>query len=316
MKLTEFINTIQTNPEKLYQYSRIIFTGQSYPLLFFSYIATALNKKQPGLLTLIDPSSQDDSQIRAALQTSFLGMQRMFWFGSVSALESGAFKEWSRFLDNYSGPNTILFYAEENQSTASALELVLPQQVDKKLFQLIVALIGLPASSGVEDFSKALYERVQSVSLEHACLLAQYASLMGAKNSDFFDDWFDRVAVADSSLFTLSQYFFAQDAKAFFVYWSKIHHAYGEPFWITYFSEQLFRAHAFVIYMRQGNRAQAQRISYKLPFSFMQRDWKKYDSESLKRAHDMLYHIDYQFKNGGSPYLLDLFYSSFFMNKG
>lgn len=315
MKLTEFITTIQTSPEKLYQYPRIIFTGQSYPVLFFSYIATAFNKKQPGMLTLIDPEIQEDSQIRAQLQTSFLGMQRMFWFGSSSSLESSASKEWARFLDNYSGPNTVLFYREENQSKAHALELALPQQVDKKMFQAIVSLTGLPAHSGVEEFSKTLFERVQSVSLEHACLLAQYAGLMGAKNSDFFDDWFDRIAVADSSLFTLSQYFFAQDAKSFFVFWAKIHSVYGEPFWITYFSEQLFRAHAFVTYMRQGNRAQAQRVSYKLPFSFMQRDWKKYQPEMLKRAHDELYHLDYQFKNGGTPYALDLFYSRFFENK-
>jgi len=313
MKLTEFISTVQNSPEKLYNYPCIVFTGPAYPLLFFSYVTTALNKHQSGMMTIMDPTSQDESLIKGQLQTSFLGMQRMFWFGSLGALETGAHKSWSKFLNGYTGPNTIMFYSEEISGThAQALEIALPATVDKKLFAAIVALAGLPAGPGVDDFTKSLFDRVQTVSLETACLLAQYAGLMGAKNSDFFDDWFDKLVVSDSSLFTLSQYFFAQDSKAFFAYWAKVHGSYGEPFWITFWSEQLFRAHAFVTYMRQGKRAEAQRISYKLPFSFMQRDWKKHDANALKNAHDTLYHIDYQFKNGGTPYALDLFYSEFF----
>jgi hypothetical protein len=313
MKLTEFISTIHTSSETLYEYPRIVFTGPVYPLLFFSYIATGLNKQKPGFVTIIDPDSLDESQIKAQLQTSFLGMQRMFWFGSITALESGAQKNWRRFLNEYNGPNTIMFYADEQTDlNGKVLEFKLPASCDKKFFPALIALAGSSASRATEEFTQSLFDRVQTVSFENACLLAQYAGLMGLKNDDFFDHWFDKLVVSDSSLFTLSQYFFAQDAKAFFAYWAKVHKSFGEPFWITFWSEQLFRAHAFVEYMRQNKRAEANRISYKLPFSFMQRDWKKYKAPFLKDAHNALYHIDYQFKNGGSPYALDLFYSKFF----
>lgn len=274
-----------------------------------------MNKEKPGFVTVIDPDVHDEAQSRAQLQTSFLGMQRMFWFGSITALESGAQKNWRRFLNEYNGPNTIMFYVDEQtELTGTFLEFKLPAACDKKFFPALVALAGLPASKATEEFTKSLFERVQTVSLENACLLAQYAGLMGLNNDDFFDHWFDKLVVSDSSLFTLSQYFFAQDAKAFFAYWAKVHDSFGEPFWITFWSEQLFRAHAFVEYMRQNKRAEANRISYKLPFSFMQRDWKKYKASSLRKAHETLYHIDYQFKNGGSPYALDLFYSKFFLD--
>lgn len=317
MKISEFINIIHSSPEELYAYPRIVFTGSAYPLLFFSYIATALNKQKPGFMTIVDPDSQEESHIRAQLQTSFLGMQRMFWFGSISALESGAQKSWRKFLAEYNGPNTIMFYADEAiELNGKALEFALPPTIDKKSFPALIALAGLPASRATEEFTKSLFERVPSVSLENACLLAQYAGLMGLNNDEFFDHWFNKLVVSDSSLFTLSQYFFAQDAKSFFAYWAKVHEQFAEPFWITFWSEQLFRAHAFVEYMRQNKRAEAQRISYKLPFSFMQRDWKRYNSESLRKAHDELYHLDYQFKNGGTPYALDLFYSKFFAGAG
>lgn len=311
MKLIEFISLIQSSPEKLHDYPKIQFTGQNYPLLFFSYATTALNKKQPGLMTIIDPTLQDETYIKAQLQTSFLGIKRLFWFGSLAALDASAQKRWEGFLYEYNGPNTILFFSEEKHETKSkTLELMVPASIDKKLFQAIVTLIGLSAS---DEFIRSLYDRVQSLSLENACLLAQYAGLIGSKQYDFFDLWFDKLIVSDSSLFTLSQYFFAQDAHAFFGYWANIRGAFSEPFWITFWSEQLFRAHAFVRFMKQGKRAEANRISYKLPFSFMQRDWKQYQPDALQSAHNLLYQVDYQLKNGGSAYGLDLFYAHFFL---
>lgn len=312
MKLFEFLKTVSKDQNFLDQYPCVIFTGSVYPLLFFTHLAITLNKKRSGFITTYDLMDHDESQARAQLQTTFLGMQRFFWCGSIAGLEAAAQKRWRRFLDTYTGPNTILYFDEDRTDfNEKALVVALPTSIDKKLFPLICSFIGL-STSKAEGFSQALFDRVKSISFENSCLLAQYASLLGIKIDDFFDQWFDKIVISDSSLFTLSQYFFAQDTKAFFPYWAKVQHQYSEPFWISFWSEQLFRAHAFVYYMSKRKRAEANRVSYKLPFSFMQRDWKKYNLVKLKDAHDKLYNLDYQFKNGTASYGLDLFYIKFF----
>jgi hypothetical protein len=117
--------------------------------------------------------------------------------------------------------------------------------------------------------------------------------------------------VPELSLFTLSQYFFARDGMRFFKQWSILKDQYAAPFWISFWSEQLWRASSFIELSEQHNFAEAKRISFKLPFSFIQRDWKNVTVQELKRAHDVLYHCDCAIKNGGDPNVLELFYTDY-----
>ena len=67
--------------------------------------------------------------------------------------------------------------------------------------------------------------------------------------------------------------------------------------------------------MKQKKQAEAKKAQYKLPFSFINRDWHMYSLDELRNAHDCLTKIDFQLKNGASDIGLEYFYTQFFDNK-
>jgi hypothetical protein len=64
----------------------------------------------------------------------------------------------------------------------------------------------------------------------------------------------------------------------------------------------------YIEYASQGDYAEAKKVGYKLPFSFIQRDWKNHSIEELKQAHQGIYELDYRIKNGGDESFLEHFY--------
>ena len=67
--------------------------------------------------------------------------------------------------------------------------------------------------------------------------------------------------------------------------------------------------------MQKNDSFDAKRISYRLPFSFINGGWKKINSEELKNAHHFIYNLDYNIKNGAGTYGLELLYSKFFQGE-
>lgn len=117
---------------------------------------------------------------------------------------------------------------------------------------------------------------------------------------------------SESSLFTLSQLFFAKQPEAFYRYLATIQSMYPEQFWISFWSEQLYRAFFYVTYMKKGNQSEAQKIGARLPFSFLQRDWRKHESAALASSHAFLYELDSALKNSRGELGFDRFYHNFF----
>jgi hypothetical protein len=63
--------------------------------------------------------------------------------------------------------------------------------------------------------------------------------------------------------------------------------------------------------MERREMVEAKKVGFRLPFSFMQRDWKKTSVHELIQAHDCIYALDYGLKNGGE-FWMELFYTKFF----
>ena len=70
----------------------------------------------------------------------------------------------------------------------------------------------------------------------------------------------------------------------------------------------------FFTLMKQKKYAEAKKAQYKLPFSFINRDWSAYSLTTLRNAHHFLTNIDFRLKNGGSEIALEHFYTRFFEN--
>jgi hypothetical protein len=67
--------------------------------------------------------------------------------------------------------------------------------------------------------------------------------------------------------------------------------------------------------MKQKKYTEAKKAQYKLPFSFINRDWSKYTLVELRNAHHFLSTLDFQLKNGFSEIGLEHFYTQFFDGK-
>lgn len=300
-----------TTPSWITQYRAIIFTGtptQEYPVLFFSLLMQQLKKQHAQPVQTIQEGDSYPS-ILHRLESSFLGMTSIYWLGDLQRYDQATREKLTTYIESYQGPNSIVAYISgyTGKSSKHRLQVELPAQITKKHMQELCTLLGNGRVRNAPDLS--IYEK--QLTLDRACLLIQYLSVVGSGIHDFSEQWLSFVIVPEQSLFTLSQYFFARDGMRFFKQWSTVKDLYAAPFWISFWSEQLWRASLFIQLSEQQNFAEAKRISYKLPFSFIQRDWKKVTADELKRAHDVLYQCDYAIKNGGDENVLEMFYADY-----
>lgn len=294
------------------QHSVIYFTGSSSesPTLFFSLLHTMLKAKGLKVESLSIEKTQE-ALFRSKLHTTFLGMTSYFWLQNSQMTE----KEYSFLmheLSSYEGPNTVALYVPDTFSIiahAKHCVVSVPAQIDQKMFAQCAQLFDKKMSNA--SIAK-LFLSNPTFSLDSMCVMMQYLSVLGTHIDPFIDEWMPKIVKPENSLFTLSTHFFGKKSKPFFELWNKMGSEYADVFWLTYWSEQLWRAYHFVDLTGKRQHNDAKKMSMRLPFSFMQRDWRQFSTTELKNAHNDIYALDYNLKNGGSVVGLQLFYSKFF----
>lgn len=307
----QFSSFLAKDAQWFTQHSVIYFKSadEQYPLLFFSMLNHRLKKQ--GLIVESIAMSHGDALIRAKLHTSFLGMTSYYWLhaGDASEKEVAA---WLAELNTYAGPNNIGVFVSSAHDVVGGdgqVHVQLPKQIDSATFMALAHYFGKQVHSSIVA---KLFAKNTIFSLDQACLLIHYAGLLGTQIDAFIADWMPKIVSNENSLFTLSTYFFAKKAQPFFQLWNEMGREYAQPFWLTYWSEQLWRAYHFVDLTSKKQHGDAKKVSVRLPFSFMQRDWRQTSLDELRNAHACIYALDYNLKNGGSEVGLDLFYSQFF----
>ena len=299
-------------------YHTICFYGAgSNPILFFSLFFSQLKKQRNCTVESIDVREQESVSVKASLAICFLGNPVIYWLRGLDELEIKRKKYWLTYLRSYQGPNTVLFFvSQESKPTVSKTTLVveIPNEITPHEITSLLVLFDTHVKDRVAQCIKHLSIRYKSMPLDTACVLAQYSCVVGNSRL-FFDQWLPKIIEHKTSLFTLSQYLFAKKSASFFTQWKQIMTQYSEQFWIVFWSEQIYRASMYTQLMKQGNRTEAQKIKFKLPFSFINYDWRRYQPAELKKAHQFIYDVDYKLKNGGSAVALDLFYTKFLSNQ-
>lgn len=299
-----------SSPSWIAQHRVIKFTGtQEYPLLFFSLLLQQLKKQNATPMQTVHEGESYPNLIHR-FESSFLGMSSVYWLGDLQQYDQSTREKLIAYIASYQGPNILIVYtAPQTERTLSkqTVQVELPAVLNKKQIQELCTLFGNGRVRTAPDLG--VYEK--QLTLDRVCLLIQYLSVVGSGVHDFNEQWLGHVIVPELSLFTLSQYFFARDGMRFFKQWAVLKDQYAAPFWISFWSEQLWRASSFIELSEQRNFAEAKRISFKLPFSFIQRDWKNITTQELKRAHDVLYRCDHAIKNGGDESVLEMFYADY-----
>lgn len=287
--------------------------SKKYPLLVSSFFLNQLKKISALQVVSLDVTLCEEDQIKAQLSVSFLGRGMLYCLGDLSMLDAKKHKSLVAFLQTYRGPHIVYFYSDlfESKNEEHIVVELMETVLCDELKRIAAHLLDIQQLAALD-----LLLTAQSYQLENAFLLLSYVEIMSKPMiAEFKKTWFTKLISPESSLFTLSSLFFARNEKQFFAQWLTIRDEYVPIFWITFWSEQLFRSSLFIGLMKVGQTTQAKKIAFRLPFTFLKKEWQQYRQAELIRAHDFLYHIDCSLKNGGEPFSLDLFYLKFFLRE-
>lgn len=316
MELSEFIkkaSTVVSNEDS----SVIIFQGTTYPHLFFTQYFDELKFQLNTDLKMLDIQS-NDFNIRSQLSTSFLGMSCIYWLADASSLKLKQKDNFIKYLLSYQGPHKIIVFLDSKISLAQQKNLFIVHIKDKYFIDDARALwceIDLEESKKIAYFLTQIYKVKNSYSLDELCVLKNYLDLVGSDPKLFYQTWIPRLVIADTSLFTLSQLFFEKKEKQFLNLWLQIKSLYSDMFWVSYWSDQVYRAYFFIRFTNTENYAAAKQVSFGLPFSFLKQSYKTYQLHELQGFHQQIYSIDIALKNGGNSYEIDQLYIDFFIGK-
>ena len=314
MKKIQFNTFIQTYPESLSAATEnnvICFQADAYPMLFLSFFVEKISH-----FLRIFPEQVAVDELFCTWGTSFLGQSQTYWLGDVSELEKKKKDTILTYLASYQGPHTIIFFISTKDlwKSKKGTVIVLDNVVSIDIIKSLAIMLLLPAQvPRVLSFMKKVLNAMPTISLDQSVLFFRYALVLGSRTDDFIHNFLTKIATPESSLFMLSQYFFKRNVEQFYQLWQRVESDYPETFWIVFWSEQLWRAHYFLS-LREHHLADAKRIAFRLPFSFIQRDWRQVTRHELRGAHQWLYHMDVALKNGalGS---FDLFFAKFFAHQ-
>lgn len=294
------------------EHSVVCFTiKKEYPLLYFSQLISKITQEHSPLIS-IDLMGEIGS-IQAQLESSFLGNSQRYWLGYIDALPKAVFKQWQSYLDAYQGPNNLYYVTLYDQKLEKKREsIVIPDDLNRQEFRgLFTFFVKSPNQIDLQRIDQ-LYMKADIIPLDTACLLLNYMRVMGSQSQEFYNTWLEHILLPKQSLFVLSQYLLAKKMSTFLPYWHEVKSQYVEQFWISFWSDQLWRAAFYCKYMSESKIADAKTVGQRLPFSFLQKDYKLHSFDELYKAHQWLYDLDYDLKHGASSIGLDLFLYNFF----
>lgn len=317
MQIRTFLEYI-SKTKQLPQGVVFCFSGLTYPLMFFYHLISFL-KKNNTYIESINCMDIDIGSIKALLSTMSFSGAMVYYLENFSALPAKKQQDLLEYMRIYNGSHRVLFFSDNASKESSTSEtgmsvIALPEEIAPRDFFMVRFLVNQNAQDKTA-FAAELVMRVDSLSFDNACLFAHYELLVGKGVEDFFADWMIHLAEPSSSLFTLSQYFFGKKNRLFFRQWARMSELYLSPFWVTFWADQVWRAYVYCDLMRQKKQAEAKKVQYKLPFSFINRDWSSYKLTELRNAHQFLSTLDFQLKNGFSEIGLEHFYAQFFDSK-
>lgn len=314
MNIVTFIQTINRSPEILSGISVCLFKLQEPSPLFVGELTRFLKSNKLLSVYVLDFEVASSDHIQAQLEMSFLGSQHLYILKNIQALDLQAKKKWLGFIKKYTGPHVILLFDSglDLQPSDQCLVITIDAHVTLHDYQQLVSV--LYSDQVVPEILAKLFGNQGTIALDRACILMAYQTMIGAAGDNFLQQIITNVTSVEKSFFTLSSLFFARQRKDFFNYLINFKD-YPDEFWTVFWSDQLWQASLFVTKAQEFAVQEAKQLGLKLPFSFVNKDWRLYTPLFLAQAHQFLYSLDYRLKNGGGDYGLELWYHKFLLNK-
>jgi hypothetical protein len=190
------------------------------------------------------------------------------------------------------------------------LLIEIPEKIDQTMYVQLFSFL-YPGVAQDTAFLKNLFGKQEQLSLDDAYRVMSYQMVVGRNGKEFFSSWYTKLIASEASLFTLSQYLLGRNTRLFLTQWKACKDEYPLEFWVAYWSDQIWQATHFVTTVREKGYEEARKDFYKLPFAFLNNDWRQHNPHALVDAHAGLYELDYRSKNGGGAYALELWYHRF-----
>jgi hypothetical protein len=273
----------------------ICFTGKEFPLLFFSVFKQKLNESKIIKVKSLDVQELKLDILKSELSSTFLGTKLFYWLGNIDNASSRLKEDIILFVSEYKGPNVISFFTSENFNIDSGNGYNFLCEIEKKYLYKFYAFITGKTNNNLDLFFKNFDS---DLNIDSIILLFYYFNVLGSRFNSFFLEWKDRLIKTESSLFTLTSLFFSKSKTGFFKYWYKIKISYPDTFWTVFWLDQSFRAYWFLEFKKNKDFKNLKRISFKLPFSFINGDFRKNNSDNLLKLQDSLYLTDCSLKLG------------------
>ena len=284
----------------------VCFVGGEYSPLFFVLLRQRLLAASADRdLRVLALREHSFANVLAPLSMSCLGAASWYWITDVHTLDARTRAKWQKFVASYVGPHVLLYGADQAPTSKNVMSVSLPSEIGQQEYLQLFGLLYPDRIRVAASFAQTIFKRAPRLSLDQACLFMHYNTVVGNALPLFVEQLMPQLVSTDQSLFDLSQTLFAKNSSRFLAQWVSVRHKYAEPFWFAYWSEQFWRAYCVRRALVGNDVAQAKTLARRLPFSFMQRDWRKTTAAALLAAHDRLYQVDFQFKNGCSAVGLD-----------
>ncbi|MGA9530974.1 MAG: hypothetical protein WBQ73_03750 [Candidatus Babeliales bacterium] len=271
------------------------------PLLFFSFLYQKIARHR--LITVLDLNEMSPKELQERLYvTSLLPQQPVFWLSDSFPKEARSKKEMVKIMTQYRGGGIIVGYLPIKQLSciSDGLAVTLPTKITPSLLALLAMVMGDTSYTTHDVCIVNAYDYLRTkkkVPIDRLCIILWYYLIAG-KNSIHSTQYVERIMGVEHTLFTLSAHMFKREIKQFFDCWNSLYAQYSAPFWVSFWSEQLWRAACYVLLKQKGNHEEAKKVTYFLPFSFINYDWRKCDPAQCMVLHDYLYSLETRIKNG------------------
>ncbi len=304
MNITTFFSSLET-------VSVGVLSAQEYQPLFCQAFLKHVEAKLSLEKTVIAVDELQWSSVESTLRMTFLGQKKLMWLGSTQDYDVTTKKKLAALLATYDGPHLVWLFV--TQKDAALFETLKEKTIDLENVTAAEKTTLSAALYGSQTMT--VFGNKASLSWDQQHIMQGYAAVVGRNGQQFMDEWYEKIVLPESSLFTLAQAFFARRPHDFFPLWNRVKNEYAGVFWTSFWSDQIWRAYYVIALRQQQKVSQAQQLSFRLPFSFLQHDWKNISLDELQRAHQFLYEADYALKNGASEECIDIFCTEFVLKK-
>lgn len=291
------------------------FKGSDFSTIFFSELFEFLERDRKLPYSKKNLFAENlKSEYHSYLEQSILGNYNFYWLGNLSEYTKNT--KLLNYISNYEGLHVISFFIPNDFKNFKLSEHAVQIEIDSSIgiedAKKVIALF----SPKMPDKKIAMLSRVFSgkndIDIDSVCMLINYFELISINALDDSFAYIANIFGSQPVLGQLSNAFWTKNIKAFFNIWKKIESLYPEVFWVIFWSEQVWKAYNVILFLNQNNFVKARQISYGLPFSFINKDFKNFKLADLFCLYENLYNIDFAIKKGSTFYSLDLFYLNYF----